>query len=309
MAITSNNTDVFAVTVAGGSTSTTLFAGAFGDGSDGDATITGGTTTNTREWHYNNLTITGTGILKPRGHRIFVKGVLTINAGGSINDDGVAGGTGVSGGTALSNLSNSVLGAGSGAGGAGRTTTGAGNAGATSSNCSTNNVAAQPIGGVGGGISAPVWAGGTAGAAPVPTISQKWNSNGAIWSGRNCNGSSTFNGGSGGGGGALDLTGGTGTSGNGGSGGGIVYVSAKTVANAGSITANGGAGGSGAATGTASAGAGAGGGGGLVTLITTTNSSFGTVTANPGAVGSGAGVAPTAAVVGQPGSVAILVLS
>jgi hypothetical protein len=309
MAITSNNTDAFAVTVAGGSTSTTLFDGAFGDGSDGNGNITGGTTTLTREWHYNNLTITGTGILKPRGHRIFVKGVLTINAGGSINDDGVAGGTGVSGGTALSNLSTASLGAGSGAGGAGRTTTGAGLAGATSSNCSTNNVAAQPIGGVGGGVSAPVVAGGTAGAAPVPTISQKWNSLASIWSGRLYNGSSTFNGGSGGGGGGCDLTGGTGTSGNGGSGGGIVHIGAKTVANAGSITANGGAGGNGVATGTASAGAGAGGGGGLVTLITTTTASFGTVTANAGAVGTGAGVAPTAATVGQPGSVAILVLS
>ena len=309
MAITSNNTDAFAVTVAGGSTSTTLFDGAFGDGSDGNGNITGGTTTLTREWHYNNLTITGTGILNPRGHRIFVKGVLTINAGGSINDDGVAGGTGVSGGTALSNLSTASLGAGSGAGGAGRTTTGAGLAGATSSNCSTNNVAAQPIGGVGGGVSAPVVAGGTAGAAPVPTISQKWNSLASIWSGRLYNGSSTFNGGSGGGGGGCDLTGGTGTSGNGGSGGGIVHIGAKTVANAGSITANGGAGGNGVATGTASAGAGAGGGGGLVTLITTTTASFGTVTANAGAVGTGAGVAPTAATVGQPGSVAILVLS
>lgn len=309
MAITSNNTDVFAVTVNGGSTSTTLFAGAFGDGSDGDATITGGTTTNTREWHYNNLTITSTGVLKPRGHRIFVKGVLTINAGGSINDDGVAGGTGVSGGTALTNLATSSLGAGSGAGGAGRTTTGAGNAGATSSNCSTNNVAAQPIGGVGGGVSAPVVAGGAAGAAPVPTVSQKWNSLGSIMSGRLYNGASTFNGGSGGGGGGCDLTGGTGTSGNGGSGGGIVHIGAKTVANAGSITANGGAGGNGVATGTASCGGGSGGGGGLVTLITTTTASFGTVTANAGAIGTGAGVAPTAAVVGQPGSVAILVLS
>ena len=176
MAITSNNTDVFAVTVAGGSTSTTLFDGAFGDGSDGDGNITGGTTTLTREWHYNNLTITGTGILKPRGHRIFVKGVLTIAVGGSINDDGIAGGTGISGGTALTNMSGvACLGAGSGAGGVGRTTSGGGSAGAASSNCSTNNVAAQPIGGVGGGVSAPPQTGGLAGLAPVPTVSQKWN--------------------------------------------------------------------------------------------------------------------------------------
>ena len=308
MAITSNNTDVFAVTVAGGSTSTTLFDGAFGDGSDGDGLITGGTTTLLREWHYNNLTITSTGILKPRGHRIFVKGVLTINAGGSINDDGVAGGTGISGGTALSIISTGTLGAASGAGGAGRTTTGAGNAGLTSSNCSVNNVAVAPQGGVGGGVSAPAVAGGGPGAAPSPTILQKWNSNAVIWTGRTSNAAS-WNGGSGGGGGGCDLTGGTGTSGNGGSGGGIVHISAKTVANNGSITANGGAGGNGVATGTASCGGGAGGGGGLVALITTTNTSFGTVTANAGVIGTGAGVAPTAAVVGKVGSVAIMVLS
>lgn len=309
MPTTSNNVDVFQLTVGGSGTSSTLFNGAFGDGSDGDATITGGTTTNTREWHYNNLTITGTGVLKSRSHRIFVKGTLTIETGGSLNDDGVAGGTGVSGGTALSNITNSVLGAGSGAGGAGRTTTGVGNAGATSSNCSTNNVAFQPVGGVGGGISAPATAGGTAGPAPAPTIPQKWNSNGAIWSGRLCNGTATWNGGSGGGGGALDLTGGTGTSGNGGSGGGIVHVSARYVTNNGAISANGGAGGNGVATGTASAGGGAGGGGGLVCLITQTATGTGTVTASAGLVGTGAGVAPTAAVQGRDGSVAILVLS
>jgi len=308
MATTSNNSDVFVQVVGSGGTSATLFDGAFGDGSDGDATIST-TVTLTREWHYNNLSITSTGTLKNRGHRIFVKGTLTIDSGGSINDDGVAGGTGVSGGTALSNLSTSCLGAGSGAGGAGRTTTGAGNAGSTSSNCSTNNVAAQPIGGVGGGVSAPVVAGGGAGSAPVPTVSQKWNSLASIMSGRLYNGSSTFNGGSGGGGGGCDLTGGTGTSGNGGSGGGIVHIGARFVTNNGRISANGGAGGNGVATGTASCGGGAGGGGGLVALITQTTASFGTVTANAGAIGTGAGIAPTAATLGQPGSVAIMVLA
>ena len=308
MAITSNNTDVFAVTVAGGSTSTTLFDGAFGDGSDGDITIST-TVTNTREWHYNNLTITGTGILKPRGHRIFVKGVLTIDTGGSIHDDGNFGGTGATAGAALTLISTGCLGAGSGAGAAGRTTTGAGAGGSTSSNCSTNNSGFAPVGGSGGGLSAPVVAGGAPGSAPSPTILQKWNSLASIISGRLYNGSSTWNGGSGGGSGALDLTGGTGTSGSGGSGGGIVHIGAKTVANNGRISANGGAGGNGVATGTASAAGGSGGGGGLVCLITTTTASFGVVTANPGVIGTGAGVAPLAATLGQAGSVAILVLA
>ena len=308
MSTTSNNTDVFAVTVAGGGTSTTLFDGAFGDGSDGDVSIST-LVTLTREFHYNNLTITSAGTLKPRGHRIFVKGVLTIDVGGSIHDDGNAG-SGTTAGSALGSTSSTAcLGAGSGAGAAGRTTTGAGSSGSTSSNCSTNNSGFTPQGGTGGGVSAPVQAGGTPGAAPAPSISQRWNSLGTIMSGRCYNGSATFNGGSGGGGGGLDLTGGTGTSGAGGSGGGIVHIGAKTVVNSGRISANGGAGGNGVATGTASAGGGAGGGGGLVALITATTASYGTVTANAGVSGTGAGVAPTAPTLGQPGAIAILVLA
>ena len=122
MAQTSNNTDVFAQTVAGGGSSSTVFDGFFGDGSDGDVVITT-TVTLTVDRYYNNLTIDTGGTLKPRGQHVFVKNVLTINPGVSINDDGVAGGTGASGGTALSSISNG-FGAGSGAGGAGRTTTG-----------------------------------------------------------------------------------------------------------------------------------------------------------------------------------------
>ena len=308
MAQTSNNTDVFAQTVAGGGSSSTLFDGFFGDGSDGDVTITlvGSPVTLTVDKYYANLTVESGATLKPRGQHIFVKNVLTNN--GSINDDGNAGGTGATPGAALSSVSNG-FGAASGAGGAGRTTTGAGNVGATSSNCSTNGLGQAPQGGVGGGVSAPVVAGGTAGAAPSPTIPQRWPSLASMLTARLYNGTSTWNGGSGGGGGGCDLTGGTGTSGSGGSGGGIVWIAAKVIANGGTISANGGAGGNGVATGTASCGGGAGGGGGLVGIVTTTNASFGTITANAGAVGTGAGVAPTAPVVGKNGTVHFLVLS
>ncbi len=304
---TSNNTDVFAQTVAGGSSSSTLFAGFFGDGSDGDVVITTPVTL-ARDWYYNNLTIDTGGTLKPRGQHIFVKNTLTVGVGLSINDDGVAGGTGVSGGTALTSISNG-FGAGSGAGGAGRTTTGVGNAGATSSNCSTNLLGQAPTGGTGGGVSAPVVAGGAGGAAPSPTIPQRWPSLASMISARLYNGTATWNGGSGGGGGGCDLTGGTGTSGNGGSGGGIVWIAAKTIVNNGVISANGGAGGNGVATGTASAGGGAGGGGGLVGIVTMTTGSYGTITASAGLNGTGAGVAPTAAVSGKDGTVHYLVLA
>ena len=78
MAQTSNNTDVFAQTVAGGGSSSTVFDGFFGDGSDGDVVITT-TVTLTVDRYYNNLTIDTGGTLKPRGQHVFVKNVLTIN--------------------------------------------------------------------------------------------------------------------------------------------------------------------------------------------------------------------------------------
>jgi hypothetical protein len=288
--------------------STSIFLGMFGDGADGDVTITAGTTLLSRDMMYNNLTIQNAGILKPRGFHIYVKGILTINAGGSIHDDGVAGGTGISGGTALSIVSTG-FGAASGAGGAGRTTTGPGNPGITSSNCSSNALNLQPAGGVGGGVTAPIVAGGGAGPAPGPTILQKWTSLPSMLSARLYNGSGTWNGGSGGGGGGLDLSsGGTGTSGNGGSGGGIVWIAAKSIVNNGSISANGGAGGNGVTVGLASAGGGSGGGGGLVGIWTTTATSLGTVTANAGAIGTGSGTAPGAAVLGNSGCIGIIIL-
>jgi hypothetical protein len=83
MPITSNNVDAFLDNVLGPSS----FDFLYGIGVSGSATIAG-TTTLTSEAHYTDLTITSTGILKPAGYRIFVSGTLTIDAGGSINDDG-----------------------------------------------------------------------------------------------------------------------------------------------------------------------------------------------------------------------------
>jgi len=50
----------------------------FGDGSDGDVTITSETTL-TRDMYYNNLTIAQGAILNPNGYRIFVKNTLINN--------------------------------------------------------------------------------------------------------------------------------------------------------------------------------------------------------------------------------------
>lgn len=59
----------------------------YGDGSRGDATITG-TTIMAEDRFFNNLTISSTGILIPNNYRIFVKEKLEIQAGGVIRHNG-----------------------------------------------------------------------------------------------------------------------------------------------------------------------------------------------------------------------------
>lgn len=59
----------------------------FGDGSDGDVTISGATTL-TRDMYYNNLTINTGQELKPNGFRIFVRNILTFVGTGKISGYG-----------------------------------------------------------------------------------------------------------------------------------------------------------------------------------------------------------------------------
>lgn len=303
---TTTGASVFQETTSGGTVSSTIFSGIFGDGSDGDVVIaTGAPVTIARDMMYNNLTVPNSATLTPRGFRIFVKGVLTIGATGNINDNGLNA-SGVTAGGALGSVT-AGFGAGSGAGAAGRTTTGAGTASGTSSNCSINDLNAAPQGG-NGGSAGGANTGGAAGAAPPPTITQKWNSLASLLTARTYNGTATFNGGSGGGGGGADITAGAATSGGGGGGAGIVWIAAKTIVNAGSITANGGAGANGVSA-TGVAGGGGGGAGGMIGIITTTSTGIGTVTANGGTAGTSVGtgsVAPTAAKVGNVG---VIILS
>jgi hypothetical protein len=65
----------------------------FGDGSDGDVTISADTTLSS-DMYYNNLTINTTKILNTGGYRIFVKETLTINGTGKIIRNGNTGGNG-----------------------------------------------------------------------------------------------------------------------------------------------------------------------------------------------------------------------
>lgn len=55
----------------------------FGSGTDGNVTISSGTTTITRNMNYKNLTISGSGALKLNGYCLFVSGTLDISAAGA----------------------------------------------------------------------------------------------------------------------------------------------------------------------------------------------------------------------------------
>ena len=60
--------------------------GIYGDGSDGDVTISG-TTTLSRDMYYNTLLVDNGGTLKMNGYKVFVLKKLTVNASGIISND------------------------------------------------------------------------------------------------------------------------------------------------------------------------------------------------------------------------------
>jgi len=305
--------DVFAPDTTGG-LSADFFAGYFGDGSDGDFTVSVSHTA-AREMHYNNLTIPAGTVYKPNGFRIFVAGTLTIAAGASFNDDGLSS-TSNAGATGLG--SRNYLGGFGGQGGNGFALTavnfGNGTAGTAATNTSLNNTGGQPTGGKGGDVTLRANVGGAGGAATQTTPSQKWNGR-AFVDGRFTGG--VFGSSSGGGGGAINVTAytsGTFLAGGGGAGGGIVWIAAKNIANSGRISANGGNGFNGVlAVGSAECAGGGGGGGGKVAVITTTPfASLGIVQANGGLGGTGVfnvGTGAIAGVAGNNGSVFTLILS
>jgi hypothetical protein len=278
----------------------------FGDASDGDVTISAFTTLS-REMHYNNLTVTSAGQLKPNGCRIYVRGTLTIAAGGSIDDDGFSATNqvGRTGFIARNYLGGQGTNAGSGWSVV-AVSQANGNAAINNTNCSLNVTNAAPIGGNGGNSSGRL--GGAGGTAPQNATPQKWS--GRILDGRGSFGA--FNGGSGGGGGAVSVTvytSGTFISGGGGSGAGIVWIAAATIANSGNISAKGGNGANASlGVGTGSCGGGGGGGGGLVAIITRSTTIGGTVSAAAGTGGTGAGVGATNGGNGTPGHYVLMVV-
>jgi hypothetical protein len=275
--------DVFEIVGAGGGGgfSANYGQGLFGDGIEGNVTITG-LVGLTKETYYDNLTITSTGRLKPAGYRFFVKGTLTIDAGGSIDDDGNLP-SGATGGLVL-NARNS-LGAAGGSGGGGSTGGNGSTGGGTGGNSSLNDAGLAPLGGKGGDV--PIGnVGGNPGTAPSPVQGQRFQGSGWNLMSRFTSGTTTvaFNGGSGGGGGSSSAA--TVTGGGGGGGAGGVWCAAKTVINNGRISANGANGAPGFGT-TGDAGGGGGGGGGFVCVAALSITGTGQIQALGGTGGAG----------------------
>lgn len=262
--------------------------GIYGDGSDGNVTIAAGTTTLTRDQYYDQLTVNGT--LDCAGYRVFCKTSCLVNSGGAITHNGNAA-SGATGGTGLGFSGTSL-------GGNGQ----AGANGGTGNGSNTSNLSTNAKGGRGGagGNGTPNF-GGTAGTVTTPA---------GMNSGRNAIQGITgaamglvggtysvaeFWGGTGGGGGGGD---GTNSGGGGGSPAQMLVLAAKSINNAGTISANGGAGAAGVA---GNSGGGGGGGGGVVFVTSHTYS--GTVpTAAGGAGGAGVGTG-TAGAAGSAGLV------
>lgn len=248
--------------------------GDYGDGSDGDATISSNTSLD-RTYYYNELTIDSGAHLDTAGYLLFCQR-LVISTGCTVGRDGNDGDP-ANGGAALA---DTALG-GAPAGGDG------GSLGAGSNGGNAINSASGATGGAGGDANAA--SGGTPGSASALAATRNQIRHkhtaltGAVW--RALDDSwAHLEGGSGGGGGGSDGTQAAG----GGSGGGVVAIFAKELVLEGDIVARGGNGGNSANT---DDGGGGGGGGGMVWLGTRRREGGGSilVTGGTGGIGQGAG--------------------
>lgn len=256
--------------------------GAFGDGSDGNVTISG-TTNMTRDMFYDTLTVQNGGILNTLNYRVYAKTLCQIDAGGSIRNNGTNGGNPAGG----SNTATGSVAATNITGGAGGTA--AGNAVASSATNSYGGNGGAGGAGSGGG-------GGAPGTATAPTANlgsvrtYPMNLSGLVAVGAvrpQC-------GGSGGGGGGDGTAGG-----GGGAGGCVVFINAKAIINNGTIEAKGG---NGASPVAGNRGGGGGGGGGWILLNSQSYTGSGSTNVSGGTGGTktGTGVNGTD---GSPGTV------
>lgn len=246
-----------------------LRRGWFGDGSDGDLTLSGGLLL-TRDMHYRNLRIVGpgTGLLNTAGFRIFVSGTLDLSqaAGAAIyrsGSDGAAG-SGSSAGLGASSAGSQTVGGRHAGGTGGSGTSGAGAPG-VSLPASTQYVFGGLASVAGAGGAGSGGAGGAAGPPPAVVPYDIRYPTAQLRRGPELVVGGVSNAGGGGGGGDGTNTGGGG--GGGGSAGGVIYIAARRILRGaatamGAIYARGGAGGAGASVGTGNRGGGGGGAGG-----------------------------------------------
>ena len=253
----------------------------FGDGRDGDVTVSG-VVTLTQDMYYNNLTLSAGAALNPAGWRIFVKGVLDLTAApaGAIGVSGgngsagsfASGGAGASTSQPAATIGGNSVSAGNGGGG----TAGAGGTQAPTVTVTRHIGGPSGAGGAGGAGSS-----GAGGASRGATSSSPWcdirrlTTEFAPWvtTAANLNqGGIPAPGGSGASGDGTNSGGG---GGGGGQGGGCIALYARTINRGGStavgaIRVLGGAGGAGVpyiAGNTGGGGGAAGGGGGWLYLV------------------------------------------
>lgn len=277
--------------------------GAFGDGSDGDVTISAPTTL-THDMYYNNLVVTST--LTTAGYRVFVRG--TISGAGTVQAGAGTAGSGVTGGAAaagyFSNTAGSNGGAASTAGTAGTSPT---------YTLGSNSPAGTGTGGASGNGNAGAASGG-AGSRNIPYEFGKLaftTLHGVIFGQTSLAKIVAQPGAPGGGGGGNTGSNNGGAGGGGGASGGVVFIAARIWAGTFTIKALGGAGGNGTVGtnggnyGGGGGGGGNGGNGGVSIVVYLTKTWSGTYTLTGGAAGTGAAGgtgSTTAGVIGSNGT-------
>lgn len=272
-----------------------------GDASDGNVTISSGTTTLTKDMFYATLTGNSGGIIETAGFVVHANsivgpasGTFTIRSNGGNGAAGTgspgAGGQPAGGAGAQGSLATTA-----GTGGAGGAAATAGNASSASSGAWPTNFRAG-LGGA-GGVGVAAHAGGT---STAPTLSPATNGeinsfHRAIAGRMRWSTATAVDGGAGGGGGG----GGTQAGGGGGGGGGYVVVVCGSITNPAnvSIQAKGGNGGNGGTT----AGGGGAGGGGYVVLALLSGTTFPATDITAGTPGTNGGGAATDGAAGSSG--------
>lgn len=291
----------------------------FGDGSDGDVTVTTAITL-TRDMYYHNLTISGGGALNAAGFRIQVQNILDITAAGvdAIHWTSTGGspglGSGGPGGGGSTGVAATLQVGTTGGSGSTGSNTGAVLPGSGSATVAVSGGGLGGAGGIGGASSLGIGGlGGTGGACTDRHLHRIQADLAYITS---INTIQVIAGGSGGGGGGggHGSSGGSGAGGSGaGAGGNVIYLAALIINRGGSTPAGciavrggpgGGASGTPVAAGAAGGAGGGGGGGGYLYIICsalTGSSSIANAVASIGGAGGAGGAAPAGGGVGGTG--------